>query len=92
MAFQNNKLSVMAYANGFTLWHYKDTKLKRSEIDDNFFSRIYTLCGVGDKIMLNLQDGYYEVIIVEISGTPNKMQVKLKEIVHLEYTNEADDD
>ena len=22
MAFQNKKLSVIAYANGFTLWHY----------------------------------------------------------------------
>ena len=24
MAFQNKNLSVIAYANGFTLWHYKE--------------------------------------------------------------------
>ena len=24
MAFQNKNLSVIAYANGFTLWHYAE--------------------------------------------------------------------
>lgn len=66
MGFKNNNMSVMAYANGFTVWHYIDKSLQRNEVDDKFFSSISHLCNPGDKMMLNLKDGYFEVIIVEI--------------------------
>lgn len=57
MSFQNKDLSVIAYANGFTLWHYK-TQDKMSEIDMDYFPKdIVRLMAVGDMIIINSCDG-----------------------------------
>lgn len=48
MAFQNKKLSVIAYANGFTLWHYAANEPMDNIDGKNYFGDIYTLCAVGD--------------------------------------------
>lgn len=37
MAFQNKNLSVIAYANGFTMWHYK-TNDCLSDLMDGYFN------------------------------------------------------
>lgn len=52
MAFQNKHLSVIAYANGWTLWHY-NAQEPMADIDGkNFFGSIWTLCAVGDLIYI----------------------------------------
>lgn len=54
--FRNPNLSVIAYANGFTLWHYTT----KDEIDvvekDGYFNNVSTLCATGDIILLNAAD------------------------------------
>ena len=51
--FQNKKLSVVAYANGFTLWGYDDKDLTIDEIiEKDFFADVWTLMNVGDIIMV----------------------------------------
>lgn len=58
MAFKNRDMSVIAYANGFTLWHYKNTEDNLSQIigNEKYFAKIYTLCNGGDIIIVNAKD------------------------------------
>ena len=57
MAFQNKNLSVIAYANGFTLWHYASVKETMSTITVNgYFNSVRTLMNIGDVIIINASD------------------------------------
>lgn len=56
MAFQNRNLSVIAYANGFTLWHYKSDESLSEITKADYFAPIWTLCAVGDIIIINADD------------------------------------
>lgn len=58
MAFLNKDMSVIAYANGFTLWHYKSQNdlLQTIKENPNYFSKIHTLMNEGDLIIVNAKD------------------------------------
>ena len=58
MAYKNKDMSVIAYVNGFTLWHYKTNVDTTKDILENpqYFGMIYTLCHAGDIIILNSKD------------------------------------
>ena len=57
MAFKNRDISVIAYANGFTLWHYSSSDNTLAEIEtDGYFNPIDKLCAVGDIIVINATD------------------------------------
>lgn len=58
MAFQNKKMSVIAYADGWTLWHYKTNQDTLQDIVDNreYFSNLYTLMNVGDVVYMETKD------------------------------------
>ena len=44
MAFQNKNLSVIAYANGFTLWQYASNEDSLTKIiNDNYFKNVRLL-------------------------------------------------
>jgi len=56
MAFANKNLSVIAYANGFTLWHYAEN-IKLSDIcADGFFNDVKNLMNIGDILIINASD------------------------------------
>ena len=58
MAFTLRNLSVLAYANGFTLWHYKsgtDTLSRAAEV--GYFADAADLLAAGDMVMLTGEDG-----------------------------------
>ncbi|MCL2331232.1 MAG: hypothetical protein FWC61_01675 [Proteobacteria bacterium] len=57
MAFQNKNLSVIAYANGFTLWHYAAAETKAAITANGYFNDVKTLMNAGDIIMVNGSDG-----------------------------------
>lgn len=58
MAFAVRDLSVLAYANGFTLWHYKNGKNSLSEVEEpNFFADASDMMAVGDMVMVSGADG-----------------------------------
>lgn len=57
MAFQNKNLSVIAYANGFTLWHYKESATLEAITASGYFSSVKTLMNSGDIILINGSDG-----------------------------------
>lgn len=53
MAFQNKNLSVIAYANGWTLWHYTTNNDSMEEITkDEYFTPVHTLMNAGDFICI----------------------------------------
>lgn len=57
MAFMNRNLSVLAYANGFTLWHYKTNDTIAEVQDPTYFARVSVLMNAGDIIIINCDDG-----------------------------------
>ncbi len=57
MAFQNKNLSVIAYANGFTLWHYAATSETMATITaSGYFNDVKTLMNTGDLVIINASD------------------------------------
>lgn len=56
MAFQNKNLSVIAYANGFTLWHYVATETMATVSAAGFFNDVKTLMNTGDIVIINASD------------------------------------
>lgn len=51
MAFVNKNLAVLAYANGFTLWHYttSDADVETA----NYFDEAANTLRVGDMVLVN---------------------------------------
>ncbi|MBR1380279.1 MAG: hypothetical protein IJ560_01685 [Alphaproteobacteria bacterium] len=56
MAFTNKNLSVIAYANGFTLWHYCATETMATISATGYFNAVKTLMNIGDIIIINASD------------------------------------
>lgn len=53
MAFKSQDLSVIAYANGFTLWHYTTPDLATDVDTAGYFNDAATMLRVGDMILAN---------------------------------------
>lgn len=56
MAFQNKNLSVIAYANGFTLWHYAANETMSAISTSGYFDSVKTLMNTGDVVIINASD------------------------------------
>ncbi len=56
MAFQNKNLSVIAYANGFTLWHYAAAETMTTISASGYFNDVKTLMNTGDIVIINASD------------------------------------
>lgn len=58
MAFSLRNLSVLAYANGFTLWHYKmGTDDQGAGVPDGFFDDAGDMLASGDMMMVSSLKG-----------------------------------
>jgi hypothetical protein len=58
MAFTLRNLSVLAYANGFTLWHYKAGAEALGVINaPGFFAAAEDMLATGDMLMVSAADG-----------------------------------
>lgn len=60
MAYDSKNLSVLAYANGFTLWHYATTDAAASVDSSGYFNNAAAMLRVGDILLAN----------VDTDGTP----------------------
>ncbi len=60
MAFESKNLSVLAYSNGFTLWHYVTTDTAGDVDTLNYFNEACDMLRSGDMVMAN----------VDTAGTP----------------------
>jgi hypothetical protein len=58
MDFTLRNLSVLAYAQGFTLWHYKAPGEKLSSLGmPGFFDHAGDMLATGDMVLMSAQDG-----------------------------------
>lgn len=53
MAYASKDLSVLAYANGFTLWHYTTVDLATDVDTAGYFNTAADMLNVGDIIVAN---------------------------------------
>ena len=51
MAYENKNFSVMAYANGFTLWNYQTADTLTDVEDDGYFNDASAFVRKGDMIL-----------------------------------------
>ena len=58
MSYTSSNLSVLAYANNFTLWHYTTTDANVT--DSGYFNSAVSMMRVGDLVIVN----------VDTDGTP----------------------
>ena len=56
MSFANKNLSVIAYANGFTMWHYICPTKMINISKSGYFNSVRTLMNIGDMIIINADD------------------------------------
>lgn len=54
MAFKSKDLSVLAYANGFTLWHYTTTDAAAAVDTAGYFNDASDMLRVGDMLFANI--------------------------------------
>lgn len=77
MGFENRNLSVIAYANGFTLWNYRTDDDIDKVLKDNYFTKIYTLSRTGDIIIINARHNNENyTCIKQLILSENMIQVK----------------
>lgn len=71
MAYDSNNLSALAYANGFTHWHYKSTADTLATImaAGYFSGAAPDMLRVGDTIRIQASDGFWKDVIFANDGT-----------------------
>ncbi len=71
MAFQTKDLSVLAYANGFTLWHYTtaDPAVALTKAAPGYFDPAHAMLRAGDIILANARaDGRPSAAMLMVAG------------------------
>ena len=53
MAYKSENLSVLSYANGFTLWHYRTEDAATVVDNSGYFNLAAKMLRIGDFLMLN---------------------------------------
>lgn len=77
MRFAIRNLSVLAYANGFTLWHYKAGPARLGQVGaPGFFADAADMLAAGDMVMISAADGA-RVLAVARGGDPAESAVSL---------------
>jgi hypothetical protein len=78
MSFALRNLCVLAYANGFTLWHYKAGTDPLNDVSgQGFFADAADMLAAGDMIMISAQDGGRLAAVAVAQGTPALTDVRL---------------
>jgi len=57
MAYLSKNLSVLAYANGFTLWHYTTPDAAAAVDTAGYFNPASEMLRIGDLILANVETG-----------------------------------
>ena len=69
MAFTARNLSVLAYANGFTLWHYKAGVDDQKTVGNaGFFAGATDMLSAGDMVMVSAAEGGRLMCLVQDRG------------------------
>lgn len=66
MTFAIRNLSVLSYAQGFTLWHYKARGPLQDTSVEGFFDAVADTLPIGDMILISASDGGRVVFVQAI--------------------------
>lgn len=78
MSFALRNLCVLAYANGFTLWHYKAGSDQLDDVgEEDFFADAADMLSAGDMIMISARDGGRIAGIANRQGRPALTEVQV---------------
>ena len=69
MAFSPCNLSILAYANGFTLWHYSAGAESSAVSGNEFFDDARDLVSAGDIVMVSGETGGSIVFVKPLRAT-----------------------
>ena len=77
MAYVSKNLSVLAYSNGFTLWHYTTTDAATTVDTSGYFNSAADMVRIGDMVLANTDTGnsYATGIFVVASNTGGVVDV-----------------
>jgi hypothetical protein len=69
MDFAIRNLSVLAYAQGFTLWHYRAGASRLDQVADRgFFNDSADMFAVGDMVLVSAADGGRVLFVTAVEG------------------------
>lgn len=72
MAFAIRNLSVLAYAQGFTLWHYKAGPDRLDEVaEPGFLADAADMLAAGDVLLISAADGGRIAFVAPSNGAPS---------------------
>lgn len=83
MSLNVKEVSVMAYANGFTIWSYKTQDCRLDVIDKGYFNYINNILQNGDLINVIIYDkdnnfkDFIQVVVVKSDCTEKVVEIKL---------------
>ena len=78
MAFQNKNLSMIAYANGFTLWHYKTEDSPKTVLSNGYFNGAAYILENGDAIGIAIKNNLYIRMICKQKQTVYSFEWEFK--------------
>lgn len=69
MSMNSKNLSVLAYANGFTLWHYRTEDSKAAVSVAGYFNPVANIFNVGDVIITSVDiEGNRETVMLTVKS------------------------
>ncbi|MDE6223922.1 MAG: hypothetical protein K2M23_00415 [Alphaproteobacteria bacterium] len=68
MSMDSKNLSVLAYSNGFTLWHYKTDDAKTVVGASGYFNKVSNIFNAGDVIFASLGNTSKEMVMYTVSS------------------------
>jgi len=68
MAYDPKNLSVLAYANGFTLWHYRTEDSRATVATPGYLNAARNMLRFGDVIMIGFPSGCVSQFSVFLSA------------------------
>lgn len=86
MAYNSKNLSVLAYSNGFTLWHYCTEDTMNEVIQTNYFAKAKEILRRNDHIHLNTRDSSALAVVTAIKHEVSTSGVLLRDIKMQEET------
>lgn len=81
MAMDSKNLSVLAYSNGFTLWHYKSIDTKETVAAANYFDKVANIFNPGDLIVASLNTSSQTETIIYMVASVQDGVVTITSIV-----------
>ncbi len=87
MAYLSKNLSVLAYSNGFTLWHYTTPDTATTVDTSGYFNAASDMVRVGDMILANTDTGASIATGVFVVASNTASVVDVANLTQMNSTN-----